>query len=277
MKVRWDEMRWPEIEEIAKGPNVIILPVGSTEQHGRHLPLNTDMFTSVYLAERVANKVAAEYGIRVVIAPFIPYGEAGGTPPFSKLLPGTISVRGDTVINLVEDVVRSLVTQGFKNIFVLNGHLENAPLITVALRRVSLDFPEAGLYGANWFQLAAEAWSKMCKGGKAGGGHACEKETAADLAIQPQNVAMDEVLVGTTHFSLPEKYILPPLGATGIGPVFFHSRVSGSRAGGVMADPSCATAETGEKLMSTILDDLTEIVVAIAGSEGVKPEEKLKC
>ena len=275
MKIRWDEMRWPEIEELQKVPNVIILPVGSTEQHGRHLPLNTDMFCSVYLAERVADRVQAEHGIRVVIAPSIPYGEAGGTPPFGKLLPGTISVRGDTIINLVEDVVRSLVTQGFKNIFVLNGHLENAPLITVALRRLSLDFPDAGLYGANWFQLAAEAWSKVCKGGKAGGGHACEKETAADLAIQPQNVAMEEVLVGTTHFSLPEKYVLPPLGATGIGPVFFHSRVGGLRAGGLMADPSCATAETGEKLMSTVLDDLTEIVVAIAKSEGLVPEEKL--
>jgi creatinine amidohydrolase len=273
MKIRWDEMRWPEIEELTRVPNVIILPVGSTEQHGRHLPLNTDMFTSAYLAEQVANKVTAEHGIRVVVAPSIAYGEAGGTPPFSKLLPGTISVRGDTIINLIEDVARSLVTQGFKNIFVLNGHLENAPLITVGLRRVSLDFPDAGLFGANWFQLAAEAWSKICKGGKTGGGHACEKETAADLAIQPQNVAMEEVRVGTTCFSLPEKYILPPLGATGTGPVFFHSRISGTRAGGLMADPSCATVETGEQLMSTVLDDLIGIVVAIANSEGAKPEE----
>ena len=124
MKIRWDEMRWPEIEQLLKVSNVIILPVGSTEQHGRHLPLNTDMFSSVYLAERVAHKVTAEHGIRVVIAPSIPYGEAGGTPPFSKLLPGTISVRGDTIINLIEDVVRSLATQGFKNILFLMAILK---------------------------------------------------------------------------------------------------------------------------------------------------------
>lgn len=273
MKVRWDEMRWPEIEELVRLPNVIILPVGSTEQHGRHLPLNTDMFTSVYLAEQVAAKVTAEFGIRVVVAPSIPYGEAGGTPPFSKLLPGTISVKADTIINLIEDVVRSLVTQSFKNIFILNGHVENTPLITLALRKVSLDFPDAGLYGCNWFQLAPEAWSKICKGGKAGGGHACEKETAADLAIQPQNVVMEEVLIGRTQFSLPEKYILPPLSSTGTGPVFFHSRIGGVRAGGVLADPNCGTAETGEKLMSAVLDELEEIVVAIAKSGEVKPEE----
>jgi creatinine amidohydrolase len=149
-------------------------------------------------------------------------------------------------------------------------------MITIALRRVALDFPDAGLYGATWFQLALEAWLKICKGGKAGGGHACEKETAICLALQPQNVAMDEVRAGTNYFSLPEKYILPPGGATGAGPVFFHSRISGIRAGGVMADPSAATAETGEKLISDVLDEITAMVVAIIKSEGVKVEERLR-
>jgi creatinine amidohydrolase len=276
MKVRLDEMRWPEVEELLKVPNMILLPTGSTEQHGRHLPLNMDIMSAVYLAERVASRVTAEHGIRGVVAPSIPYGEAGGTPPFSRLLPGTISIRGDTAINLFEDVVRSLVTQGFKNILILNGHLENAPLISVALRRVSLDFPDAGLYGVNWFQLATETWSKICKGGKAGGGHACEKETAVYLAIKPENVAMDEVLIGTNYFSLPEKYILPPGGATGAGPVFFHSRISGIRAGGLMADPSSSTAETGEKFISAVLDEITAMVVAIIKSEGMKVEERLR-
>jgi creatinine amidohydrolase len=276
VKIRWDEMRWPEIEELAKVPNVIILPVGSVEQHGRHLPLNTDTITTVNLAERVATRVTEEHGIRTVVLPYIPYGEAGGWPSFSKLPPGTITVRGDTVMNLVEDVVRSLISQGFRNIFVLNGHLENAMLITVALRRVSLDFPDMGLYGANWFQLAAETWSKLAKGGKAGAGHACEKETAVGLYLQPQNVDMKEAIAGTHHHSLPAKYILPPQSATGTGPVFFHSRIGGLRAGGIMADPSCGTAEAGEKYMSAVLDDLTDIVVAIAKSEEIKPEEKLK-
>jgi len=276
MKVRWDEMRWPEIEELARVPNVIILPIGSTEQHGRHMPLNTDIFSSVYLAEQTAHKVTDEFGIRVVVAPSIAYGETEGTPPFRKLLPGTISVRGDTLINLVEDVARSLVTQGFKNILIINGHVENTPLITVALRRVSVDYPDAGLYGCNWYQLASEAWPKICKGGKAGGGHACEKETAVNLAIQPQNVVMEEAVAGKTEYSLPEKYILPPLSSTGTGPVFFHSRIGGVRSGGVLADPRFGTAESGEKLVSAVLDELKEIVVAIAKSEEVKPEERLK-
>jgi creatinine amidohydrolase len=275
MKVRLDEMRWPEVEELLTKPNLIILPIGSTEQHGRHLPLNTDTLSTVYLSEQVANRVTAEHGIRVIVAPTIPYGEAGGTPPFRRLLPGTITIRGETVINLIGDITASLLTQGFKNILVLNGHLENIPLITVALRKVALDFPDAGLYGATWFQLALEAWLKIYKGGKAGGGHACEKETAICLALEPQNVALDELLKGTSYPSLPEKYILPAGGSTGAGPVFFHSRISGIRAGGLMADPTAATAETGQKLIRAVVEDLTMIVLAIVKSEGVKVEERL--
>ena len=270
MKIKLDEMRWPEVGELLTQPNVVILPIGATEQHGRHLPLNTDTMAAAYFAEQVANRVTAEHGIRVVVAPTIPYGEARGTPPFSQLLPGTISITGDTVVRLIAEVVRSLVTQGFKNILVLNGHLENTTLIAAALRRVSLDFPDAGLYGANWFHLASEAWSHIRKGGKAGAGHSCEKETSICLALQPQNVALDEVVKGTRSFSLPDKYIFP----MPAGPVFFHSRVSGTRERGVMGDPSAATRESGEKLIAAVLDELTEIVVAIAKSEGMKHEEK---
>lgn len=270
MKIKLDEMRWPEVEELLTKPNVVILPIGATEQHGPHLPLNTDTASTVYFAEQVAHRVTEEHSIRVVVAPAIPYGETRGTPPFSQLLPGTISITGDTVVTLIKEVVRSLVTQGFNNILVLNGHLENTTLIAAALRTVSVDFPDAGLYGANWFHLASAAWSQIRKGGKAGAGHSCEKETSICLALQPQNVALDEVVQGTRSFSLPDKYIFP----MPAGPVFFHSRVSGRREGGVMGDPSAATKEAGEKLIAAVLDELTEIVVAIAKSEGMKHEEK---
>lgn len=165
--------------------------------------------------------------------------------------------------------MRSLVTQGFKNVLVLNGHLENSSLIAVALRKVSISFPNAGLYATNWFQLASKAWSEMRKGGRAGGGHSCEKETAICMVLQPENVAIEEIVVGTRTFSLPERFVLP----MGSGPVYFHSHIGGKRAGGHMGDPSVATKETGEKLIAAVIEDLTEIVVAIGKSEGMHVEE----
>jgi creatinine amidohydrolase len=270
MKIKLDEMRSPEVAELLTKPNVIILPVGAVEQHSRHLPINTDTLAAVYFADRVARKVYDEHGIRVVVAPEIPYAEAEGTPPFRKTPPGTISISGETFTRLVEEIVRSLAAQGFKNVLVLNGHLENTHLIGTALRKVSLEWADMGIYALNWFQLATDAWSQIRKGGKEGGGHSCEKETAFCLVTQPQNVDLDEMVKGKKSLSLPQKYALPML----IGKVFFHSRIGGTREGGLMGDPTAATLDTGNKLITAVLKDLSEIVVAIARSEGMKFEER---
>jgi len=166
MKIRLGDMRWPEVEEVLKKTNVVILPTGATEQHGRHLPVNFDAAVATHIAEQVARRVTEEHEIRVLVAPTIPYGETFGTPPFGKLLPGTIGISGDTTIRLVEEVVLSLLSQGFKNVLVLNGHLENTTPITAALRRASIQFPNAGLYATNWWYLASDVWASICKVGK---------------------------------------------------------------------------------------------------------------
>ncbi len=271
MKIRFGDMTWPEVEEVLRKPNVVILPTGSTEQHGRHLPVNFDAYAATYIAEQVANRVTNEHEIRVLVAPTIPYGETFGIPPFNRLLPGTIGINGDTAIRLVEEVVRSLLSQGFTNLLILNGHIENTPLIMVALRKLSIEFPNAGLYATNWFQLASEVWANICKGGKAGSGHACERETACALAIEPENVQFNAAVKGSSGLSLSEKYVTP----LSAGPVFYHSRHEGMRVSGVMGDPSSATKETGEKYIAAVVDELTEIIVGIAKSEGMMHEEKL--
>ena len=85
-KIRFGDMRWPEIEDVLGKPNVVILPIGSTEQHGRHLPVNFDAYSATYYAEQVARKVTAENSIHVLVVPAIPYGETYGGPPFEKPL-----------------------------------------------------------------------------------------------------------------------------------------------------------------------------------------------
>ena len=271
MKIKFGDMRWPEIGEVLRKPNVVILPIGSTEQHGRHLPVNFDAYAATYIAEQVARRVTDENNIHVLVVPTIPYGEAFGTPPFEKRLPGTIAISADTVIRLVEDVVRSLVSQGFRNILVLNGHLENTALITVALRKVTIDFKDAGLYATNWFLLAPEVWSEISKGGEAAQGHAGERETAVALAIEPENVEFGVLYEGSRILSLPDKYV-KPLGAE---LVFYHSRVGGLRDSGMhLKDPS-ATKELGEKFIAAVVVELTEIVVGIAKSDGMTHEDKV--
>jgi creatinine amidohydrolase len=270
MKIRLGDMRWPEVEEVLKKPNVVILPTGSTEQHGRHLPVNFDSTAATHIAEKVARKVTDETKIHVLVAPAINYGETLGTPPFSKLLPGSVGISADTARRLIEEVVRGLLTQGFNNILVINGHLENTIPIAAALRKLSIEFPGSGMYASNWWFVASEAWETVSKGGKEGKGHGCERETVVALVIDPENVDLSVAVKGSHVTSLPEKYTSPLFG----GPIFYNSRLGGVRASGLMGDPTASTKETGEKFLEATVNEFSKIVKAIAESEGMTFEEK---
>lgn len=114
------EMTWPEVEEaIGRGAGVL-LPVGSTEQHGYHLPLATDAILATELALAVAEP------LDFLVAPAVAYGYrsrplSGGGQGFV----GTTSLQARTLMALVEDILRELVRQGFERIVVLNWHMEN--------------------------------------------------------------------------------------------------------------------------------------------------------
>jgi creatinine amidohydrolase len=274
MKIRFGDMRWPEIEEVLKKPNVVLLPVGSTEQHGRHLPVNFDTCCVEVYAEQVAEKMVDEHDIHVLVAPAISYGEAVGSPPFKNLLPGTITIKPNTLISLVEDVVGSLVNQGFRNILVLNGHLENTGPISVALRNVTIEHKDhdLGLFATSCLALAHEKWNEICKGGRADQGHAGERETAVALAIEPENVDLSFEYEGSHASSLPPKWTMP----LSRGIVFFHSRVGGVRDSGIHVENPCvATKEIGEEIVTAVVDELSEIVLGISKSEGIQHKEQL--
>ncbi|MBW2609464.1 MAG: creatininase family protein [Deltaproteobacteria bacterium] len=272
MKVRFEEMRWPEIADVLKKTNVVILPIGATEQHGRHLPVNFDTHSAVHYANEVARRVSEKHDIRVLVAPTISYSEASGIPPFKKLLPGTISISAETVMRLIEEVVRSLWTQGFKNVLVINGHRENTEAIAMALRKVNLEFTDAGLFATSSLLLATDKWAEIKKGEIHDQGHAGERETAIAMALQPENVKSDECYSGSHLFPLPPKYVMPLCREQ----VFFYSRIGGVRDSGIhVKNPCVATKEIGDEIIEAVVEELIEIVIAIAKSESITHEEQV--
>jgi creatinine amidohydrolase len=262
MNIEMGDLSWPEVEDVLKETNALIFPVGSTEQHGPHLPVNVDTVTTRYIAIEVARKVINEFNVRVLVAPTIPYGEVGE----SRKFPGTVGLEVETMTKVVEELVYGFVSHGFKNILVLNGHNENTEPIAIALRKVHHHFPDAGLFAANTWRLGFDVWPKISKGGRAGSGHACEKETAMSLFIQPGNVHLEKAVKGSKTGAIPQKYLVVP--SPGAPRVFFHSRASGKKVSGITADPSFATPENGQKFVKAIIDDVAEIVMAIIKSEG---------
>src|SRR5512139_2490403 len=109
-------MNWMQVEEYLKHDDRAVLPLGSTEQHA-YLSLSTDSI----LAERVATEAAES--IRVAVFPIVAYG----VMPYFMAYPGTISLRVNTYLQVIGDILESLTQHGFKRIVMVNGHGGNTP------------------------------------------------------------------------------------------------------------------------------------------------------
>jgi len=127
---RWELLSWEDIDSISKKPNSLaILPVGSIEQHGPHLPLGTDFLIADKVAEILTKKLNEKI-VHAVKLPPIPFGLSS----MWQAYPGTIALKYDTFTKLIIEVLTSIIAAGFNNILVLNGHAGNSDLLRVAAR-----------------------------------------------------------------------------------------------------------------------------------------------
>lgn len=146
MKVR--DMNWMQVEDYLKRDDRAVLPIGSTEQHG-HLSLMVDCI----LSERVAEDAAAPTGVPVF--PTVNYG----ITPYFRAFPGSISLRMETYLRLIRDVLDCLREQGFRRILIVNGHGGNSPAQTLAQEWMT-DLPGTRVKFHNWWN-APRTWKKV--------------------------------------------------------------------------------------------------------------------
>ena len=124
------DLCYPDIQEYLKTKDLILIPMASTEQHGPHLPLKTDTVT----AEEVARRVAKQ--IQVLYTPCIWMGYSPQHLHEPGKGRGTITIRAETLLNLMYDVARSLIHHGFNRLIFVNGHGSNVKVVDPALRRL---------------------------------------------------------------------------------------------------------------------------------------------
>lgn len=194
-KYVYGDLTWPEVNDAVDLRKTILLPVGSTEQHGPHLPLDVDNL----LPTSVCMEAAKQAPERLLVAPTIPYGFNIHAMDF----PGTIHVAWDHYINFCVDVCKSFVYHGFKRIVIVDGHGSNEPLLGFVARRVNLE-TDGLATGFMWLNLLRKdpkflpsVRESVFPGGMA---HACELETAMYQHIAPEKVQMDKATnVLTSH------------------------------------------------------------------------------
>src|SRR5205823_6193363 len=158
-----------------------LLPIGSTEQHGHHLPLDTDNF----LARSVCLAAARRAPHEILVMPTIPYGYNEHAQDF----PGTIHATYHHFIEYCLDVVKSVAYAGFDRIMIVDGHVSNELLCEFIARRATLE-TDALVASTMWTNLAAEAFNGIRESGPGGAAPACELETSAYLYLDASRVQM---------------------------------------------------------------------------------------
>lgn len=181
--VKWEEQSWQQIAEIRDaGIDMVILPVGATEQHGLHLPTGVDTLSVVAIAEGVS----ARTGIPVL--PSLAYGCSLG---HSKKWPGTLPLRPETLAKVVCELAEWIYSAGFTRMLILNGHVTNFAPLRCGLENIRTDIPEMKISLRSIWELTQEVNDFYLQ--DAGDNwHANNAETSLMLHLRPDLVAMDK-------------------------------------------------------------------------------------
>ena len=222
-----------DFEEGIKRTRSVIIPFGSVEEHGAHLPLGTDTIQAYEISKRVAERVP------VFVCPPVYYGLCRS----SRKHPGTISIKGNTLRKIVIDIIDSLHEQGLRNFLLFSGHAGGTHLAMIldAAEEMLEKFSDVSIGVISYLDVADEAWKGELE--CAGDSHAGESETSLMMLLRPNWVK------GTSPEEYPSfpKYIL----------------VKDKKSywqGGVWGDPSRASEEKGKRLLEKAVDFVTEMV-----------------
>jgi creatinine amidohydrolase len=243
----YDRLSWPEIREAAGQGRVVLLPVGSTEQHGPHLPLDVDNFLCRSVCEGAAELAPDD----LLLMPQLSYGFNWHHIDF----PGTIGIAWDNYVRFLLDIVRSVAHHGFRKVLIVNGHGSNRPLVEVAARQATMD-NEVVCAAFSYFELITDVVGEVRESPRGWVAHADEIETSLYLYLRPDGVRREEA--APENEMLPSEFWWQDLEQGGrIGMMEWWSTFSHT---GVLGDPTLASAEKGEALYQAATQELAKLV-----------------
>ncbi|MGL4762176.1 MAG: creatininase [Sarcina sp.] len=245
MTVLMNEMTWLDFSK-KKNNSTLILPIGSTEQHGPHLPLSVDSVIAENFAIRLANEIDG------IVAPTLSYGYksqplSGGGP----LFPGTIDLNGKTLIDITVDILEEFIKDGVKKILLLNAHFENEAFLLEAISLVSNKYGDIiTIIESNWWDPMPNAiinkiFDEVPFPGWAFE-HAAITETSLMLLFAPHLVKTDKIIdvkgpIPVPYHKYPiDKNIIPE--------------------SGVLATARTSSKEKGQLIVDSVIPELIKII-----------------
>jgi len=245
VKYRYEEMTWPEIRDAVQLDPVVVLPVGTTEQHGYHLPVMVDHLCAEEVA-RAAVERAAPHALLM-------HPVAYSFNEHHLDYPGTIAVDAHTIIDYVVCIGRSLAHHGFRHLLLFNGHGSNVPFLDIAARLITNQTPAICALASWWSLLKPEdlRWRESrFPGGMA---HACELETSMVLHLRGDLVDMSKAVDEVDGVQRSE-HIYWDL--SGGGGVTFQEFFSRNTVSGVQGQATLGTADKGARVFEAAVSRL---------------------
>jgi creatinine amidohydrolase len=246
----YSSMTWPEIGRVATEDRVVVIPIGTLEDHGPHLPIDTD----VKIIDAICAGACERMRASTILMPAVTHGYS----PHHADFPGSINIRWNIFVEHLLDITRSLVSHGFRRFILANGHGSNGPLVNMAARLTIVEQPHTIACDYGYLRTASgrDAIASIRESEFPGGmAHACELETSIYLHLEPDAVQVDKA----------EKDISYPM-----SDYFYYDWTDGpgsmmeywstlSRTG-TMGDPTVASAEKGAILLDAAIDELMLVI-----------------
>lgn len=245
MEYSWEKLTAEQLRDRSRRDALVLVPVGSIEQHGPHLPTGVDALLALEVANRVAALLMESGG--AVVAPPLWWGLAEHHMRFG----GTLTLSLPTFHAVLRDVCGSIMRAGFTRIALVNGHGGNISALNAIVNELTAELPVT-IAVTTYFTAAADDVAEILEGQR-GLMHACEGETSMMLAAHPELVVAHRI---------PDAHG-PDCGLQSDDvPVYLWRSFEETTASGVAGDARPATAEKGEKLLAACVRRLADLLGA---------------
>ena len=245
-------MTWPEVKEALTTAKVAIIPIGAQEQHGPHLAEGCDSIR----AERFTQLLAEKCFPKVIVAPTINYGVS----PHHMDFPGTITLQPDTLIQILEDIVRSLQQHGITKFLFVNAHGGNSDTIAVASENIARQY-QVEIAHTKFVDAANESIQKHIT--SIYFGHACEREISESLYLAPEIVRKDQISAADYK---DDSFYLKYFNNKFVRVVHQYKDVTNS---GNLGDGNLGNYEIGESIIQEALENIAAFIDDFIGNRPV--------
>ena len=244
-------MTWPEVRRIDFDKTVALVPLGSTEQHGPHLPTNTDTF----IVTRLAEELERRHPDHILLTPALWLGHS----PHHLSFGGTLSAYHPVYIDMVVSICESYIQMGAKKIWLLNGHGGNRAPLAIVLQELKNRHKRVRAVASEYWNIARESISAIRESGTGGLGHACELETSLYLYLDESQVRKD-LIQDDGNRKGKRLFPLDMLQGGPVAETFDFDEITDS---GVNGMPTLATKEKGERFFRGIVEALDQFAVRL--------------